>query len=217
MKKQIKKISIINKIINRGILNCFLYLLLLIKQYIFKNNSSMFRITFFKNRHLNKRAFIIGNGPSLSKVNLDLLRNEITFASNKIFLIYDKFKWRPTYYTVEDDLVFSQNKEKITNLKDSIKIYPAYGMSFIGYDPESVYVKHNHDMEKFQTDCQIDLQRKGLFWLGSVVHTQIQLAIYMGIKEIYLLGVDFHFSDTKNKINSQVYINSDEKNHFTKT
>ena len=47
---------------------------------------------------IGKRIFLVGNGPSLNDMNLDLLENEYSIAMNRIELIYPKTKWRPTYY-----------------------------------------------------------------------------------------------------------------------
>ena len=55
-------------------------------------------ISKLENIGLGKRIFLIGNGPSLNDMNLDLLENEDTIAMNRIELIYPKTKWRPTYY-----------------------------------------------------------------------------------------------------------------------
>ena len=53
----------------------------------------------YKDKHKGQRVFIIGNGPSLSKTDLNLIKNEVSFAMNRISLIYDKnIDWRPTYY-----------------------------------------------------------------------------------------------------------------------
>ena len=48
------------------------------------------RLTNLQNIHKGKRAFILGNGPSLSIADLNKLKNEITFASNKIYLAFEK-------------------------------------------------------------------------------------------------------------------------------
>jgi len=48
--------------------------------------------------HYSGRCFIVGNGPSLANTNLDLIKDEISFGMNRIPLIYNKTKWRPTYY-----------------------------------------------------------------------------------------------------------------------
>lgn len=172
------------------------------------------KIRKFQNIYNNKRAFIIGNGPSLSAIDLDLLKNEITFASNKIYLLLNKFDWRPTFYTVEDNLVFDQNVSDILSYNDSHKIYPDYSIKHIGFD-RATLVRYNRNLKlnEFDPNNKINLDSKGLYWLGSVVHTQIQLAIYMGIKEIYLLGVDFNFKTSKNT--SDIIIGNKSVNHFS--
>ena len=71
-----------------------------------------------RDAHAGKRVVVMGNGPSLSRIDFDDLKGEITFASNKIFLAFDKTDWRPTYYSVEDDLVIIQNIGKLRSKID---------------------------------------------------------------------------------------------------
>jgi len=72
----------------------------------------------FKDRHTGERCFIIGGGPSLLKLDLEPLKNEITFGVNSIFLIFDLLHFQPNYYVVEDWLVYEDRfddiKEKVT-------------------------------------------------------------------------------------------------------
>ena len=57
-----------------------------------------------------KRCFIIGNGPSLTPEDLDVLaeQNEFCIGSNMIHKIYGKTKWRPDYICICDKLIVSQ-------------------------------------------------------------------------------------------------------------
>ena len=59
-------------------------------------------ISVFKDKHFGERCFVIGNGPSLRKEDLERLKNEYTFGSNDIFMSYDKVDWRASYYVVSD-------------------------------------------------------------------------------------------------------------------
>ena len=53
----------------------------------------------YKDIHRDDRVFIIGNGPSLADTNLNLIKDEISIAMNRVSLIYEKnLNWRPTYY-----------------------------------------------------------------------------------------------------------------------
>ena len=61
--------------------NSFLY-----EKYDSGFNFKKTNINKLKNSFKGKRAFIIGNGPSLNKVDLNLLKNEYTFGVNSIYL-----------------------------------------------------------------------------------------------------------------------------------
>ena len=59
-----------------------------------------------RNQYSGQRGFIIGNGPSLRVEDLDSLQGEITIASNKIYMIFPKTPWRPTFYTIADTILW---------------------------------------------------------------------------------------------------------------
>ena len=74
------------------------------------------RLLALKDIHRGKRGFIIGNGPSLTVADLEKLKNEITFASNRIYLAFDETNWRPTYYNMCDVVVGRENKDIVKKL-----------------------------------------------------------------------------------------------------
>lgn len=47
-------------------------------------------------------AYVLGNGPSLAKVNLNNLVDRPTYALNRIFLAFPKTRWRPTWWIMAD-------------------------------------------------------------------------------------------------------------------
>lgn len=163
-----------------------------------------------------KRAFVVGNGPSIKNLNFDKLTNEITFCSNKIYLLKNKFKWRPTFYTVEDYLVLRQNADEIRSYSEEcISLFPHLSIKDIGFIKNCKYFNFNSTFPKVLSGK--NFIRDGLPWLGSVVHTQILLAISLGYKEIFLLGVDFNFTISKDaKKNKKVLVSEGEVNHFSK-
>ena len=63
------------------------------------------RLLEYRDRHKGERAFVIGNGPSLNRCDLKLLKKEVTFGVNSIFLNYENMGFHPTYYLVEDFLL----------------------------------------------------------------------------------------------------------------
>jgi hypothetical protein len=69
---------------------------------------SVKRLAALKNIHKGKRAFIIGNGPSLKQTDLSKLKNEITFGMNRIYLAFPEFGFSTSYLCVTNDLVIEQ-------------------------------------------------------------------------------------------------------------
>jgi hypothetical protein len=67
--------------------------------------------------------------------------------------------------------------------------------------------------QRFSTDCA-----RGVYGGYSVVYLQLQLAFYLGIRELYLIGMDFDFkvqgvTDQKCE-HGQVLESVGEQNHF---
>lgn len=170
------------------------------------------------NKHVGKRCFIIGNGPSLTSQDLDLLKEEITFGSNKIYAMYEKTKWRPTYYVCTDPYLVAEIKDKIRLLKDSVKfvanskgrksIDHQYGIYHLMVEPRYVIKLENYVQKKITTTIH-----KCISKTQTVTCTAIEMAIYMGIKEIYLLGVDNTYAVEIQRDGTKVF-HSGVKNHF---
>lgn len=163
------------------------------------------RLKVFKNVHKDQRCFIIGNGPSLTAKDLDRLKDEITLCGNRIYDIFDKTTWRPTYYFCIDN---AGMKEIIPKMEKS-----DIEMAFLGLFARKYVLKQNdkvifinHSNKKFivnrYNDKSIHISEdiSKYFSCGyTVLFAALQFAIYTGIKEIYLLGVDFSYSQTTNK------------------
>lgn len=68
-----------------------------------------------KNIHQGERCFIVGTGPSLSISDLEMLKGEVTFGTNRIYELYNQTNWRPTYY-------INQDYDLIRSYSDKIKV-----------------------------------------------------------------------------------------------
>ena len=176
------------------------------------------QLNLLRNRHLGQRCFVIGNGPSLLADDLERLRFEYTFASNKIYLIFGDTGWRPTYYSVEDVLVATQNAAEIEEVTGCTKLFPLWVMYHTNRRfSEGVYFelvsedKNGPDFPKFSTD-----PLKFLYWGSTIIYTQIQLACFMGFKDIILLGVDFDYQVPSKGPDGIVLTSEGEVNHFHK-
>ena len=173
--------------------------------------------TFFnslRNRHLGQRCFVLGNGPSLTVSDLELLKNEITFAANKIYLCFDETNWRPTYYSVEDLLVAQNCRSEIMALDGTTKIFADHMLPYLPRQPNHHYARwlppadNRSPFREFSTDLT-----KGICWGSTITYSMLQMAVHMGFKEIYILGLDHSYVEPKTKQDGAL-ISDGEVNHF---
>ena len=149
-----------------------------------------------------KRCFIIGNGPSLKLSDLDMLNsnNELCFGMNHIYDLFDKTDWRPNFYFCFDRDFIRSEYETIINI-------PA-DYIFIEYSkaPRNKLI-HNEKIVYFFADYVFGIKRgkvvtdhvctelsKKSSFVTNTTHLCIEFAMYMGFKEIYLLGMDHDYS-----------------------
>lgn len=182
--------------------------------------------------HSGKRAFIVGNGPSLQLNDLECLTGEVTFASNKIYLAFDSVDWRPDYYTVCDHMVARQNCESIRKL-DLEMLLPVSLQGFDCSNSSVLWYPEHKGNEVFRDDSPVESENSrfgfskeavfGIHGGYTVLYHQLQLAYHMGIREIYLVGVDFSFSVPKSNVvdtrfndpaHREALVSGGEVNHF---
>lgn len=167
--------------------------------------STEHRLENYRNKHMGERCFIIGNGPSLNKEDLEKLDSEITFACNRIYVMFDNLKWRPTYYSCQDPTIIRSCINEINNQKKLIKFIKPTGEK--KYDiNDAIYFNVNYSFSKNRKKPPFsDNMRLGIYDGLSVVYSQMQIAAYMGFKEIYLIGVDCNYSIDNRTINENSY------------
>jgi hypothetical protein len=159
----------------------------------------------FKNKYKGKRCFVIGNGPSLNKVDLSRLEGEITIVMNYFNKNSILEKWQPTAYCAADPIESYTSYELALMKEVPQKIFPEEGYFF----PLSVrdlfekndmfpklqtyYLDMHESFELWNVDTDvIDLTKKIIAVQNTAV-LGIMLAIYMGCREIFLLGLDHNW------------------------
>jgi hypothetical protein len=154
----------------------------------------------YKNIHEGLRCFVIGNGPSLQVSDLSKIAKEYTFASNRIYCCFDKTNFRPSYYFVGDGGFVSKDYENIRNVSSKATFV---GLEdFLSY--KNLYKGSDVILYRKVTNLTnlIPLVKPTTDDFVSAGHTVLfeacQFAIYMGFKEIYLLGTDCSFGIGKN-------------------
>jgi hypothetical protein len=170
----------------------------------------------FKDKHKGKRCFVLGNGPSLSAADLNRLKSadEITFATNRVFKIFEQTDWRPTYYVSEDELILKDTQADVNKMKAFAKFVPIQLKYYHDINIDgAVYFNLNYDSEdRCKYNFSPDFAAKAEA-TGTVTITCLQLAAYMGFSEIYLLGVDHNFSKIIDENGNEI-IDNTVKDYF---
>ena len=173
-------------------------------------------LTKLKDIHKGRRCFVIGNGPSLRASDLDKLqeKGEISFAFNRVFHIFDQTAWRPTYYVSQDGKMLLGSQDEVNRLEAQIKFVPAELEWYEGIHIDGAQLFHivNEEIETNIPSFSEDIS-KSVCNSKTVVYTAIQIAVYMGIQEIYLIGVDHHFHTSINA-NGEIVVDPTAKDYF---
>jgi len=172
---------------------------------------SIKRLTEMKDIHKGKRAFIIGNGPSLKQTDLSKLKGEITFAMNRFYLAFPDLGFTTSYICVTNDLVVEQFANDLAVL--SIPRFIAWRSHRhfkqdmqLNEIPTFVYTSY--------TGPRFAIDARGRIWEGATVtNLALQLAYHMGVEKAILIGVDHNFKD-KGEANKTVVSKGDDPNHF---
>lgn len=184
----------------------------------------------FKNKYKGQRCFILATGPSISTQNLSLLEGEHCIAVSMFHLHQEIQKIKPIWHVLAPvhapfkldtvkkiiDTCYNQYKEvddinfflSHRNYEYAYKEYiknenNAFGTVFktrihyVDYNNSNSLTEQNYNL------CDIWDLEKNPFGIRTVIFPAIQLAYYLGFKEIILLGCDHDYLLDLTKIESQ--------------
>ncbi len=148
-------------------------------------------ITEFKDLHCGKNAFILASGPSLAELDLSPLSRRIVIGLNRSCLI-----WPQTHYhCVMDERLFQMYQRELEQTR--------YLFTFEGR-PFGIPIKLL-GAEDFSFDLE-----QGIYSGYTVAYFALQLAVYMGFRNIFFVGLDLRLH------NGQTHffgVDSVSKNH----
>lgn len=174
----------------------------------YASNNPLYRneklLRFKGSNKAQRSCFIVATGPSLRLEDLHTLakNNIFCFGVNSIHKIGGE--WVADAYIATDSDFINSNMCSIENYE--------CGLKFIGDACKEYWTKEREDSYKIHVaaagggiDFSEEVEQKlycGYRGQGTVTYVCIQLAVYMGFSEIYLLGVDCN------------YVMGSKNNHF---
>lgn len=153
------------------------------------------KIKTLKDLHTGESCFIIGTGPSLRIEDLKLIKEQgiVTFAPNRIYEITEKYDWNPTYYICQDHNLIKTFGDRIKKIKSQLSFIPVEYVNDFQEEKFRFFVLRERDFYPHDSSFSFDTSHyidQGY----TVTYGAIQLAIYMGFKKIYLIGIDHNYS-----------------------
>ncbi len=209
-----------NNLIIRTIVYPYFALKILMSDLKFAHSESAKELSSFKDAYKGKRCFIIGNGPSLRTEDLEMIKNEVTFGCNRIFQLYDKTDWRPNFWMCVEEKTLSDISNKVESIStDSTCFVSLFGQHcgikksnkiFYVYNRQPFYLKKYKPRSfiRFSSDICTATEAG-----ETVVYNAIQIAVYMGFTEIYLLGIDHNYSQSIDE-KGKLIINREIRDYF---
>lgn len=142
-----------------------------------------------------RRAFIVANGPSILTEPLHLLANELSISMNAGVLLSEKFGFTSSYYALSDRrFLLNEFKRPMATTR-----LPSGTIRFIRGDladsdqpPKGCPTHYIAPIARdgFSTDL-----RQGFFYGATTTLFAMQVAVWLGVHEIVLLGVDLHYPE----------------------
>lgn len=156
-----------------------------------------------KNIHKDKRAFVLGNGPSLSNIPINRLKDEITYCSNRIYISFQKWGVHFKYYAIQNPISIDNWKNELAALpKHMIKFFPeAYRVSF--NSKNSFFLKFT--FPKSEAENAFTDEPRNFIYGKSVSYLLLQLAVFMGCDPIIPIGMDHEWIPQRDKADGTVY------------
>lgn len=159
-------------------------------------------------KHRGERGVIIGNGPSLAKMDLSFLRDVPCFGLNRIYVGFERFGFIPTYFVSVDNTIVRQCADDMAQIPCTRMISSESWEAFPEQE-KTIFLRSRISYDGlFSRD-----PRKGLFLGASGTYVCMQLAYYMGFSEIVLIGVDHRYTQ-RGRPHEVVQVDEDDPDHF---
>jgi len=166
------------------------------------------RLEKFRDIHKGGDCILIGNGPSLNKMNLSLLNDYYTIGLNKIFLLFDKSGMRIDYHVCVNKYVIEQCLSEFELMECPSFISYKHGRKLLNKKEKFYFLGDIHSKWGFFEDIT-----KGICQGNTVTYSALQIAYFMGFKRVFLIGVDHNFvqKGTPHKVET---MKGDDTSHF---
>jgi len=168
--------------------------------------ASRARLRAWKDRYAGRKAVILGNGPSLLKTDFSLLEGVFTFGLNKINLLFEKSRFRPSCIVAVNGFVIEQNADFYN--RTELPLFLDYRALGRVKPRDNVMFLHECGQRRFARDCSMSIYQG-----FTVTFVAMQLAYHMGFRDVAIIGCDHNFA-VSGPANKTVVSDERDESHF---
>ena len=159
-----------------------------------------------KGVHKGERGFVVGNGPSIRAMDLELMQGEISFGLNACARFFEWTNWRPTYWVADTTITMDPHHvpfARIANeaaedsfiFHDAPEEFDGFRLAFIHAEVVNMRSEYGLPLVQWWSD---DPSKTVSRW-GTISFAALQIAVYLGLDPIYVIGMDLGFKANDNK------------------
>lgn len=155
------------------------------------------------NRESKKRAFILGNSPSIRELDLSRLSESLIIGLNGSVLLEHEHKFVSSYYCVSDARFMADPEKQLmaTSMlsSETIRILRS---GIVARENAELSRRSVYLTPLGRDGFSYDLEA-GFYFGSSTAFLALQLAVWLGCSEIVLLGCDFNYSGSTPRFYSE--------------
>jgi hypothetical protein len=157
--------------------------------------------------------YIIGNGPSLNKIDLSKLKGKDTISFNRAYIAYSDWGFYPKYYMTVDAIVLENIKEKVKELIETspIEIFflPEWSREYFGNNDKIYYLNLRGSWFLNRRIWGNNFDRLSI--IANVGATSVPVLKILGYENFIILGTDCNYVESNIK-NVDIEYNPENKN-----
>lgn len=159
-----------------------------------------------KNKHQRETLYLLANGPSINKTDLNILKGKNVMCMNRFYIKFKDLSFTPTYLVCIEETVLDQFSEDFAKLPVP---------TFVNWRtrhkiPGVHYLKETFNISPFFQPNITKPANTG----GTVTFMCLQLAYYMGFEKVVILGMDHSFKETGTAAKAEIRTQEKDESHF---
>jgi hypothetical protein len=174
--------------------------------YTKKGNDNKQSLLSYKNKHKGETLYLLANGPSINKIDLNRLKGKRVMCMNRFYIKFKDLNFKVDYLVCIEETVLDQFSDDFSKLEIP---------TFINWRTRDKISNVNYLKESFNISpfFQSDIT-KPTNTGGTVTFMCLQLAYFMGFAKVVILGMDHSFKETGVAGKAEIRKQDKDESHF---